>query len=232
MGGTIGTICARGGSKGLPGKNLRPLLKKPLIEHTIEQALRCREIDAGVFVSTDDPEIANLAKSAGAIVPFLRPAELATDSAGKIAVIDHLQAFVLEQGVSFDRIVDMDPTCPLRSDSDINGCISLLTDEFDVVYSVCEARKNPYFNMVELDKRGFARLVCVQGDIPVHRQGAPTVYEINGAVYVWHRQTLKKGLWGGNARLYEMPTERSIDIDSELDFTLVELLMQRRMLAN
>jgi CMP-N,N'-diacetyllegionaminic acid synthase len=225
---TIATICARGGSSGLPGKNIRPLLGKPLIVHSIEQALACTAIDV-VYVSTDSPEIADVARKAGATVPFLRPAALATAEAPKLEVIRHLVAAVEADGRRIDRIVDLDPTSPLRELSDIEACLGLLRPGIDVVITGYEAEKNPYFNMVEFDEQGRVRLVKAP-EVPVEaRQAAPKVYAMNASIYVWHRHTLQKGLWEGRAALHIMPRERSIDIDSMLDFRLVELLMEERL---
>ena len=222
---TICTVCARGGSVGVPRKNVRDLHGKPLIGWTIEKALATPSIDA-VYVSTDDDEIARVAEEFGAIVPFRRPAELATSSAAKVPVIEHLVEHVEALGVEIDRIVDLDPTSPLRSVEDIETAISLLDDDTDAVITAYPSDKNPYFNMVERKDDGFVGLVVPSG--AVSRQSAPKVYAMNASIYVWHRSTLTKGLWGGRTTLYEMPHERSVDIDSELDFTLVELLMAER----
>jgi len=227
---TIATICARGGSRGVPGKNIRPLLGKPLIVYTIEQALACKRIDA-VYVSTDDEAIAAIARTAGARVPFLRPAELATAEAPKLPVIRHLVAAVEAQGSTAERIVDLDPTSPLRDLADIDACLALLDEATDVVITGYEAEKNPYFNMVEAGADGSVRLVKPPARGVHTRQSAPRVYAMNASVYVWHRRTLDKGLWDGRARLHVMPRERSVDIDSELDFKLVELLMKEKAAA-
>jgi CMP-N,N'-diacetyllegionaminic acid synthase len=224
---TIVTICARGGSAGVPGKNIRPLLGKPLIVYTIEQARACRAIDA-IYVSTDDPKIANVARSAGALVPFLRPAELATALAPKIPVIEHLVKEVEALGVEIDKIVDLDPTSPLRNVADIDACIDLLDEQTDVVITGYESEKNPYFNMVQLGEDGRAQLVSRPATPVYARQSAPKVYAMNASIYVWHRETLSRGLWEGRARLYVMPRERSIDIDTPLDFRLVEMLMREK----
>lgn len=227
---TVATICARGGSRGVLGKNIRPLAGKPLIVHTIEQARACRAID-GVYVSTDDPKIADVARAAGAQVPFLRPAELATAEAPKLPVIRHLVAALEQAAVAIERIVDLDPTSPLREIGDIDACIRILDRETDVVITGYEADKNPYFNMVEYGPEGTVRLVKHPERPLAARQAAPKVYAMNASIYVWHRRTLEKGLWEGRAKLYVMPRERSIDIDSELDFKLVELLMKEKHAA-
>ena len=224
---TIATICARGGSQGMPGKNIRPLAGKPLIVHTIEQARACNAIDK-VYVSTDDPRIADVARQEGAEVPFLRPAELATAQAPKIPVIRHLVESVEAKGQRIERIVDLDPTSPLREMADIEACLELLTPDTDVVITAYEAEKNPYFNMVEYDAQGRVRLVKTPPAAVDARQAAPKVYAMNASIYVWHRRTLAKGLWEGRAALHVMPRTRSIDIDTPLDFKLVELLMQEK----
>jgi CMP-N-acetylneuraminic acid synthetase len=224
---TIATICARGGSQGLPGKNIRPLLGKPLIAYTIEQARACRAI-ARVFVSTDSPEIAAEAVAAGGEVLGLRPAHLATAQAGKIPVIAHLVAEVEAVGVTVDRIVDLDPTSPLRNLADIQACIDLLDADTDAVITGYVAEKNPYFNMVEQRADGNYSLVKPPPPGVVSRQQAPVVYAMNASIYVWHRRTLDCGLWNGRTKLHCMPRERSIDIDSLIDFRLVELLLRER----
>lgn len=224
---TIATICARGGSTGLPGKNIRPLFNQPLIAHTIAHALACPGIDH-VFVSTDDDAIAAAALAAGAEVPFRRPAELATSTAPKLPVIRHLVQGVEALGVKVDRIVDLDPTSPLRSIDDVLACLQLLEPDTDVVVTGYPAEKNPYFNMVELNTHGLAELSKpLQGGV-FSRQQAPTVYAMNASVYVWWRHTLDQGFWDGRMRLHVMPRERSIDVDTLIDFELVQLLMARR----
>jgi CMP-N,N'-diacetyllegionaminic acid synthase len=225
---TIATICARGGSTGLPGKNIKVLHGKPLIAHTIEHARRCSRIER-IFVSTDDERIAAVAREWGAEVPFMRPAELATSTAAKLPVIRHLVSSVESMGVAVTRIVDLDPTSPLRDVADVDACIDLLDDATDVVITGYPAEKNPYFNMVEARPDGSVRLVKSLPGGVTSRQQAPAVHAMNASVYVWWRHTLDKGLWEGRARLHEMPRERSIDIDTPIDFRLVEMLMADRL---
>lgn len=224
---TIATICARGGSVGVPGKNIRSLMGKPLIAHTIEQALSMPGIDR-IFVSTDSQSIADVALAAGAEVPFLRPAHLATSDAPKLAALEHLVDWVEEQHGPVGIIVDLDPTSPLRTLGDIEACIKMLDDETDIVITGYEADKNPYFNMVEHKQNGRVGLVKPPEGSVVARQQAPIVYSMNASIYVWRRASLDKGVWGGNPKLYVMPRERSVDIDEPLDFDIVELLMRRR----
>ncbi len=222
------SICARGGSVGVPGKNIRLLRGKPLIAWTIEQALACGEADR-VVVSTDSEEIAAVARASGAEVPFLRPAELATATAGKIPVIQHLVSEVEALHGPVSRIIDLDPTSPLRDLDDIRACAALLDAETDVVITGYESDKNPYFNMVELKPGGFYERVCRPAGEVMGRQAAPKVYAMNASIYVWHRHTLAPSLWASpRIRLHPMPRERSIDIDHPIDFDLVDLLMRRK----
>lgn len=224
----IASICARGGSTGVPGKNIRPLCGKPLIGWTIEQALASGVADR-VFVSTDSPEIADVARRFGAEVPFLRPAELATATAGKLPVIVHLVDWVERQLGPVSRIIDMDPTSPLRDVADIVACDALLEGGAELVITGYESDKNPYFNMVEQEPDGSVRRVCVPPTEVLGRQAAPRVYAMNASIYAWQRRSLKLSLWDvGAIRLHVMPRERSIDIDQPLDFDMVEFLMNRR----
>jgi CMP-N,N'-diacetyllegionaminic acid synthase len=225
---TIITICARGGSQGLPGKNIRPLLGKPLIAWTIEQA-RQSGLAQGIYVSTDDERIAEVARAHGATVPFLRPAELATATAAKLPVIQHLVEWVEVNAMPVDRIIDLDPTSPLREVEDIRACAALLDDDTDAVITGYESDKNPYFNMVEQKASGFYERVCPPASEVAGRQLAPKVFAMNASIYVWHRRTLASSLWAhSRIRLHAMPRERSIDIDHPLDFEFVELLMKRK----
>ena len=224
---TIATICARGGSVGVPGKNILPLMGKPLIVHTIEHAFAVPDIDR-VFVSTDARSIADVALTAGAEVPFLRPAHLATSDAPKLAALEHLVAWVEQHHGPVGIIVDLQPTSPLRTPKDIRDCMQLLDDETDIVITGYEADKNPYFDMVERKENGRMGLVKSPESSVVARQQAPAVFAMNGSIYVWRRSSLNKGLWNGNPKLHVMPRERSIDIDEPLDFDIVELLMRRR----
>ena len=222
----IATICARGGSTGLPGKNIMPLLGKPLINYTIEAAQKCKFIDK-IYISTDSKEIAAIAEKAGAIVPFMRPAELATSTAPKIPVIEHLVDWVEKNAGKVSKIIDLDPTSPLRDVSDIEACANMLDDNTDVVITSYEADKNPYFNMVEYDASG--NVVLSKPSKTTSRQQAPKVYAMNASAYVWHRHTLSKGLWGQRVKMHIMPRERSIDIDNPIDFKLVEILMREKL---
>lgn len=223
------SICARGGSTGVPGKNIRMICGKPLIAWTIAQALDSGEADA-VFVSTDSEDIAAVARAHGAQVPFLRPAALATATAAKLPVLLHLVDWVETQhGRPIARIIDLDPTSPLRDIADIKACATMLDADTDVVITGYESDKNPYFNMVEQKPGGFYERVCKPASEVVGRQLAPKVYAMNASIYAWHRHTLTSSLWSTpRIRVHAMPRERSIDIDHPIDFDLVELLMKKK----
>lgn len=226
------TICARGGSKGVHNKNIRHLLNKPLIVYTIEQALASKQIDR-VVVSTDSEKIAAIARQAGAECPFIRDADLATDTAPKLPVVQHAVKYYIER-LRFkpDYVVDLDPTSPLRTMEDIEKCIDLIKNgvNVDSVITGYRSNKNPYFNMVEIDSEGFAYL-SKKLDRPItRRQDAPAVFAMNASIYVWKREVLLNQIdvVSGRIKFVEMPQERSIDIDSEIDFKLVELIMRER----
>jgi CMP-N-acetylneuraminic acid synthetase len=223
------TICARGGSVGLPGKNVRLLCGKPLIAWTIDQALTSCVADR-VYVSTDSEEIARVASDFGARVPFLRPSLLATATVGKVAVIRHLVEWVEVHEAPVRRVIDLDPTSPLRDIADIQVCDAMLDEQTDLVITGYESDKNPYFNMVELKPNGFYERVCKPDIEALGRQTAPTVYAMNASIYAWHRASLHPSLWDApRIRLHAMPRERSIDIDHLIDFELVERLMKKKV---
>ena len=223
---TIATICARGGSKGLPGKNIRPLRGRPLIAHSIAFALQQPGIDA-VCVSTDDERIAEAARAAGAEVPYLRPPELARDDSPKLPVIEHLLDFLeREQGRRYERIVDLQPTSPLRIPQDLDACLrrAAKPDEPGLVLTAYDSGFNPYFNLVELQGDGSV-LVCKGGGLAT-RQAAPPVWTLNGSIYVWRRAALahaaRHGMWSVRVAAHIMPPSRSVDIDTAEDFAAAE----------
>jgi N-acylneuraminate cytidylyltransferase/CMP-N,N'-diacetyllegionaminic acid synthase len=225
------TICARGGSKGVPNKNLKEVGGKPLIGHAVSDALTW-ERDTDVVVSTDDEAIASVAEEFGAAVPFMRPSELASDEAAKLPVIQHAVEYIeTERSITYDYVVDIDATTPLRRPVDIEDCFeAVITDqEATNAYTVCEADKNPYFNMVELDEDGYASLSKSLDDVVVRRQDAPVVYEMNAAVYVYKRDFLMKtdSPHGNYTKISVMPPERSIDIDTKKDLQFVEFMFDR-----
>lgn len=224
------TICARGGSKGVPDKNIREVGNKPLIGHAVTDA-REWERDADIVVSTDSDAIASVAEEYGALVPFERPAELATDEAAKLPAIKHAVRWMeSSKETQYDYVVDIDATTPMRLPGDIQDCFEPVVEDNRATnaYTVCEAEKNPYFNMVELDNEGYASLSKELDDDVVRRQDAPTVYEMNAAVYVFERDFLMdtNSIHGKYTRVSVMPRKRSIDIDTELDLRFVEFLYE------
>ena len=228
----LGTICCRGGSKGVKDKNIRPLLGKPLLVYTIETAFNCRLLN-DVIVSTDNNEIRNIAKQYGIKEIIQRPAELATDTASKWRVFIHAaEAYEQMNNVNVDYIVDMDVTVPLKTNDDIDGAIQLALDnaDADVIITGYEPERNPYFNMMETDDAGFAHIVKQPRKPIVRRQDAPKVYSLTPAAYVIKKQALYEyEHWSkANCKIYPIPRARAVDIDTELDFKMVEFLMQQR----
>ncbi|WDL95140.1 acylneuraminate cytidylyltransferase family protein [Alicyclobacillus sp. ALC3] len=227
------TICARGGSKGVTGKNVRELGGTPLIAHSILQARASRLFDA-IAVSSDDEEILCIARTYG--VPYLvrRPPELATDVAPKLPSIRHCASDVEQRtGHAFDTVVDLDVTSPLRTPADIAAAVQLLEETgAHNVLTGTPSRRSPYFNMVELDPCGQVHLAKSPTQQIVRRQDAPQTYDLNASIYVWTRVTLMHSdiLFHEQTRLYVMPPERSLDIDSELDFAVVSFLWNGRCL--
>lgn len=224
-------IGARGGSKGLKGKNIRPLLGRPLIAWSIEQAKACPEISR-VVVSTDSEAIADVARKYGADVPFMRPAVLANDTAGKWGVWQHaLTACEKHYGEAVDVYVDLDCTSPLREVDDIRRAIAQFQSaKTDAVFSVCEARKNPYFNMLEVEN-GCQRICKALPQPIVRRQDAPRVYEHVASIYVLSPDYLRRGtgLLSGCTHGYDIGQAKSLDIDSEVDLELITFLLRKRM---
>jgi CMP-N,N'-diacetyllegionaminic acid synthase len=228
----LGHIGARKGSKGVPGKNFRTLCGKPLIDWSLDQLFAHPGIGA-VVVSTDDEAIYAHAVGRGALEIGLRPAHLATDTAGKWGVWQHaLQVSEPLCEAPVTAFLDLDCTSPLRLTSDITGALDLFGDQSpDMVMSCCEARKNPYFNLVEPDATGALHVSKPLPGGVVARQQAPTVYEHAASTYVVAPAYLRRSgsLWGGRVIPYLMPPERCVDIDTPFDFDMVEWLMQRSL---
>lgn len=226
----LGHIGVRAGSKGVPGKNFRVIGGKPLIDWSLDQLLAHPGVDA-VVVSTDSPEIYAHAVARGTLAIGLRPAELATDSAGKWGVWQHALAASERLSGPFEAFLDLDATAPLRQIDDITGALALFRAERpDMVMSCCEARKNPYFNLVEPDETGALHVSKPLPGGVVARQQAPVVYEHAASTYVVAPDYLKraKSLFEGRVIPYLMPPERCLDIDSAFDFKLVEYLLKDR----
>ncbi len=227
----LGLIPARGGSKGLPRKNIKPLLGKPLVAWTIEQALASKYLDR-VVVSTDDKEIVEISRKYGAEVPFLRPEELATDEAKSIDVVLHAISWVEENDKPYDLLMLLQLTSPLRTEEDIDRAIELLFEKgTSAIVSVCEVEYHPYWSNV-LPADGCMKDFIKPEVINKRRQELSPFYRLNGAIYLAYCHYLKqeKSFFGDKTFAYIMPRERSIDIDEEIDFILAEILRNKNII--
>lgn len=228
----VGFIFARAGSKGLPGKNIRLLAGKPLIAWSIEQALEVKGIRR-LIVSTDSEEIAFVAKSYGAEVPFLRPSELSGDKSPEWFAWRHALEFLRQnEGRLPNAMVSIPATAPLRSSEDIRNAL----DDFakggaDIVITVTQAHRNPYFNMVKINEDGSVGLVITPQSGIMRRQDAPEVYDMATVAYVSDPNFIlaNDSIFSGRVRAVEVPTQRAIDIDTLYDFELAEFLMLKKM---
>ena len=229
MSSVLCTICARGGSKGVKNKNIKELGGKPLIAYTIEQA-KASKLFEHIVISTDSDVIANVAKAYGAEVFFKRSDEMASDTAGKLDVIR--DAFMRSEAYyqkQYDYLVDLDATAPLRSVEDIiNSFEQFKKDNNDNLITAMPSRRSPYFNLVEVENDGKVKLSKKLDSAILRRQDAPKSYDMNASIYIWKREVIleEKTLFLEKTGLYVMPEERSIDIDTELDFEFVEFLMR------
>ena len=227
---TVAYIFARGGSKAVPGKNIRNFGGKPLIAWSIECALSVRAIDR-VIVSTDSEEIAEISKKFGAEVPFLRPQELATDESPEWFSWRHALEYSRDSTGSLPEIlVSLPATSPLRSVSDVESCL----DQFskggcDVVITVSEAHRNPYFNMVREKSDGTVALVMEDSQVS-RRQDAPIIRDLATVCYVANPEFVLShdSIFEGRVKAVNVPKERAIDIDSLLDFQIAEFLLNSR----
>ncbi len=223
------TICARAGSKGVTNKNLRPINSKPLIVYSIEQALATKLFDQ-IVVSSDSAEIRNVALANGATYAVERPFELASDTAPKLPAIRHCVESAEKKFGQFEVIIDLDATAPLRHPEDILGALELLkTTNSDNVITGTPAHRSPYFNLVETDEQGIVNLSKQPRAAVDRRQDSPECFDMNASIYVWRRHALfeNETLFTKSTRLFVMPRERSIDIDSQADFDMVEWLMTK-----
>jgi CMP-N-acetylneuraminic acid synthetase len=228
----IAFIFARGGSKGLPGKNIRPLVGKPLIAWSIEHAKAVKRIHR-IIVSTDSEEIAAVARQYGAETPFMRPEELARDDSPEWLAWRHALNYLHKsEGTLPDAMVSVPVTAPLRESGDIECCL----DDFaqggaDIVVTVSEAHRSPYFNMVKRNDDGTVSLVIPPAKNVSRRQDAPAVFDMATVVYVASPLFVltKDALFEGRVRAVTVPVERAIDIDTLFDFQIAECLMKGRM---
>jgi CMP-N-acetylneuraminic acid synthetase len=221
----VALIPARGGSKGIPGKNIRDLAGRPLIAHTIAAALQSGSVDS-VVVTTDSPEIAAVAEGYGARVPFLRPADLASDTSKSIDALVHARDWLRAAGETYDAVVLLQPTSPLRNAGDIDGAVEAYYKHGEMgVASVCEVIENPVLTR-RVDAYGVLHPVLPLTST-VRRQDMPDFYHVNGAVYVNSFDGLSSETsLNDNPVAYVMPRERSVDIDSIEDFERAERLLK------
>ena len=229
----LGLIPARGGSKGLPRKNIKSLLGKPLIAWTIEQALASKYLDR-VVVSTEDEEIAEISKKYGADVPFIRPKELAKDNTKGIKVVLHAVDWMEKNDKQYDLLMLLQPTSPLRRCKDIDKAIELLfLKEAKAIVSVCEVDHHPLWANT-LPEDGCMKDFIRQEIMNKNRQELPVFYRLNGAIYLAYCNYIKqyKSFMAKETFAYIMPGERSIDIDNEVDFELVRIIMYKKLKNN
>ncbi|HEY0740062.1 MAG TPA: acylneuraminate cytidylyltransferase family protein [Chryseosolibacter sp.] len=222
---TLFIIPARGGSKGLPGKNIKELSGKPLLEYSIDIARACTT-DDHICLSTDSEEIIKVARDYGLNVPFNRPAELASDTAGTREVILHALDHYKNKGMDYDRLVLLQPTSPFRRKQDILEMQHLFSPALDLVVSVKEADKNPYFSLFEENGEGY--LTLSKPSQFTRRQDSPKVYAYNGSVYVINAQSIRNSNFNQftKIRKYVMDEIRSIDIDTEFDWLIAKTIIE------
>ena len=226
----VALICARGGSKGLPNKNIKPLGGIPLIGLAIKTAQQVGRLSK-IIVSTDSEKIAHISKKYGAEVPFLRPEHLSLDNSSEWHVWRHALQYIAEQKIDIDGLVIIPPTAPLRDVQDINNCINEFEKGIsDIVISVTEAHRNPYFNMVTIDQNNFSSVVISQHKKFTRRQDTPSVYDMTTVAYVVKPEFVfeKDGIFDGKVSSVHIPPERAIDIDTIFDFEVAEYLFSKK----
>jgi CMP-N-acetylneuraminic acid synthetase len=231
----VALICARGGSQGVPGKNIRSLAGRPLIAWAIAQAGAVQRIGR-IIVSTDSPQIATVAREAGAEVPFLRPPQLAEDDTPEWLVWRHALSYLRQSDGSYpDALIVVPTTAPLRASLDLENCL----DEHekggaDIVITVTDAHRSPYFNMVERHADGTVGLVIPPHGRISRRQEAPVVYDMTTVAYVATPEFVmtRNGIFEGRVRQVHVPAERALDIDTQLDFRFAEFLMSNQLVSS
>lgn len=218
-------IPARGGSKGIIGKNIKPLGGKPLIYYTIDVA-RTIVDDAKICVSTDDDQIIRVVKQYGLDVPFKRPAELATDTAGSYGVLLHALNFYESKGEHFDAVILLQATSPFRTANHVKEALTLYNKDLDMVVSVKETASNPYFLCFEEDTKGMLHISKGDGHY-TRRQDCPPVYEYNGAIYIINPESLKAMPLSKftKCKKYVMDREHSLDLDTMLDWIVADYMI-------
>ena len=227
---TIAFIFARGGSKGIPRKNLQPVGPLPIIALAVLCGNQLPEVER-VIVSTDDSEIAETALAFGAEVPFLRPPDLASDTASEFLAWKHAVAETSRLYGPFDTFLSLPPTSPLRAPCDARNCLRELWDHpgTDLVLTVQEASRNPYFNMVTRNEDGSVRLAIQTENGPSRRQDAPPVFDVTTVAYAARASyvTEASSLLAGNIRAVEVPRIRAADVDDALDLCWVQFLIAK-----
>ena len=227
----LGLICARGGSKGIRGKNIKQLCGKPLIAWTIESGLQCPDID-DIVVSTDDKKIANVATGFGASVPFLRPQHLAQDTTKQIDAIAHALATLKENGKTYDAVALLQPTCPLRLPEDISAALMIFSNTgSDSVISVTKEDGVTLSTYYDLNKEGLAIPKFATPKDGTNRQDFSPIYRRCGVIYIFLPNEImkRKSLYGRSISAYIVPKERAFDIDTAFDWKLTEFLMHERL---
>jgi len=227
----VALICARGGSKGLPRKNVRLLRGRPLVAWAIEQALAVERVRR-VIVSTDSEEIAGVSRDAGAEIPFTRPSELALDESPERLVWRHALEYLAESEGNYPQaLLVVPPTAPLRSVVDLERCLDEYEKgEADTVITVTDAQRSPYFNMVVAGEDGNVTLVVPPTVSIARRQDAPVVYDVTTVAYVVRPEHVMTtdSIFEGRVRQVHVPRERALDIDTLMDLTVAECLMNSR----
>lgn len=224
----LALIPARGGSKGIPKKNIKPFFGKPLICYSIELARNFLS-DEDICVSTDESEIINAVEACNLLVPFVRPPSLAGDDSGMYDVILHALDFYAQKGKTYDALILLQPTSPLRSEQSLKEAISLYNPDIEMVVSVKKTAANPYFKLYEEDEQGFLTK-SKSGNFKT-RQEAPDVWELNGAIYIYNVTALRRSspIEFKRIRKYIMTDIESIDIDSPMDWMIAEFLKQKQI---
>ena len=219
---TFAFIFARGGSKGVPGKNIKEICGKPLIAYSIEIAKEIKGIEK-IFVSTEDDKIATVAEKFGAdIIP--RPHDLAQDDSPEWLAWQHAVKWLEKKEVYFDIFISLPTTSPLRNKNDITKCLALLDRKTDVVVGITEAMRNPYFNMVRKDRNDFIDLIMKNDDHYTRRQETPAIFDMTTVAYASRPEFISNftSIFDGKIKGVEIPIERALDIDTELDFQIAE----------
>jgi len=223
---TLVLITARGGSKGIPNKNIKPLAGKPLMHYSIEAALEVFDV-VDICVSTDSAEIKSVAEQAGLVVPFIRPAELAADTSGSNEVILHAIDFYEQSGKQYDRLLLLQPTSPFRKKEHIEAALAMYNSHTEMITGVTETEANPYNILYEEDENGL--LQKSKKGAFTRRQDCPVVWQLNGAIYLINIKALKEK---GNIALLQkqklvMDKISSLDIDTPLDWMFAEFVLER-----